>query len=69
MRAYILISGAIFGAIALVHVVRLLLDWPAEVAGWGVPLWVSWIAIFAAGALSVWGFCLAGRRRGAQPPA
>ena len=62
MRAYILISGAIFGVVALVHVVRLLLDWPAQVAGWVVPIWISWIAIFAAGALCVWAFRLVSKR-------
>lgn len=63
MRAYILISGVIFGVIALLHVFRLLLDWPAQVAGWAVPLWVSWIAILAAGALSAWAFSLLGQSR------
>ena len=60
MRAYIQISGVVFGVIALLHVFRLLLDWPAQVAGWVVPLWVSWIAILAAGALSAWAIFLLG---------
>ena len=61
MQTYIRISGVVFGAIALVHVVRLVLDWPAEVAGWVVPAWISWIAMFATGALCIWAFRLAGR--------
>ena len=52
MRGYLQISGVIFGVIALLHVVRLLLDWPAHVAGWAVPLWISWVAILATGTLS-----------------
>ena len=63
MRAYLRVSGAVFGVIALLHIVRLLLDWPAQVAGWVVPLWVSWIAILAAGALCVWAFRLARQAR------
>ena len=63
MRAYAQISGVIFGVIALLHIVRLVLDWPAQIAGWAVPLWISWIAIFAAGALCVWAFRLAARAR------
>lgn len=59
MRAYVLTSGIVFGVIALVHVVRLILDWPAQIAGWAVPNWISWAAIFAAGALCVWAFRLA----------
>ena len=58
MRAYLQISGAVFGLMALLHIVRLLLDWPAQIAEWTVPLWVSWIAIPVAGALFVWAFRL-----------
>ena len=59
MRTYLLTSGVIFGVVALVHVLRLALGWPAEIAGWSVPMWVSWIAIVVAGALCVWAFRLA----------
>lgn len=61
MRGYLQISGVIFGVIGLLHVVRLLLDWPAQVAGWAVPLWISWVAILAAGTLAFWAFRLLGR--------
>ncbi len=65
MRAYILITGVIFVIVALVHLLRLLLDWPVEVAGLAVPPWVSWIAFLVAGALAIWAFSLvAGDRRG-----
>ena len=63
MRAYLQISGVIFGTIALLHVARLLLDWPAQIAGWAVPLWLSWLAIPVAGGLSVWAFRLVGQAR------
>ena len=56
MRTYIQVSGVLFGVIALLHMVRLLLDWPAQIAGWDVPLWISWVAIVAAGALCAWAF-------------
>ena len=59
MRTYILVSGSIFAVLALVHVARLFLGWPAQVAGWVVPMWISWIGILAAGALSVWAFRVA----------
>lgn len=57
-RAYIQITGVVFGVIALVHVARLILEWPAQVAGWVVPIWLSWVAILAAGALCGWAFRL-----------
>ena len=58
MRAYLVISGALFAILALVHVLRLALGWPAEIAGWAVPMWVSWIALIVAAALSIWAFRL-----------
>ena len=61
MRAYIQITGVIFGLIALIHAERLILDWPAQVAGWVVPIWISWVAILVAGALCAWAFRLVGR--------
>jgi hypothetical protein len=61
MRTYIQVTGVVFGVVALVHVARLILDWPVQLAGWAVPTWVSWIAIFAAGAFCVWAFRLVGR--------
>ena len=63
MRAYIQITGIVFAVVALAHVVRLMLDWPAQVACWVVPIWISWVAILVAGALCVWAFRLAGRAR------
>ena len=56
MRTYILISGAIFAVVALMHLLRLFFDWPAQIAGWAVPIWVSWIGVVAAGALCIWAF-------------
>ena len=61
MRAYFQITGVVFGLIALVHAVRLILDWPAQVAGWVVPIWISWVAILVAGALCAWALRLVGR--------
>ncbi|OGT29122.1 MAG: hypothetical protein A2W28_00865 [Gammaproteobacteria bacterium RBG_16_51_14] len=63
MQMYLRISGVIFGTIAFLHMLRLLLDWPARIAGWSVPLWLSWIAILAGGALCVWAFRLAAQVR------
>jgi hypothetical protein len=64
MRTYMVISGAVFGAVALAHAIRLLLAWPAQVAGWEVPIWISWIAVFGAGMLCVWAFRLVlGKRK------
>lgn len=54
MRAYIQISGALFGIIALAHLLRLFRHWPIDLAGHLVPLWASWLGLLLAGGLSVW---------------
>ena len=54
MRAYIQISGAVFGIIALAHPLRLFRHWPIDLAGHMVPLWASWLGLLLAGGLSVW---------------
>lgn len=58
MKSYLGISGAIFGIVAILHVLRLWLDWPAQIGTWIVPSWVSWIALALAGGLCVWAFRL-----------
>ena len=59
MKAYVATTGALFGLIALSHSARLVLQWPAQLGGWDVPLWTSWIGILVAGGLCVWAFLLA----------
>ena len=54
MRAYLQITGALFGIIALAHLHRIFRHWPIDVAGHMVPLWVSWLGLLVAGGLSVW---------------
>lgn len=63
MRTYIQVTGVVFAVVALAHAVKLVLDWPAQVAGWVVPGWISWVAILGAGTLCVWAFRLIGRAR------
>jgi hypothetical protein len=54
MRAYLQISGTLFGLIALAHLLRLFRHWPIELAGNTLPLWASWVGLVLAGGLSVW---------------
>jgi hypothetical protein len=66
MKAYLGVSGAIFGIVALLHLLRLALDWPARIGTWSVPMWVSWAALLLAGGLCVWAFRLLGASRPAS---
>ena len=53
---YAVVSGAFFGALAVVQAVRILNQWPVQVRGFDVPVWFSWVAMVVAGSLSVWAF-------------
>ncbi len=54
MRSYLQISGALFGLMALAHVLRLFRHWSAEIAGYAIPTWVSLIALVLTAGLSLW---------------
>ncbi len=56
MRQYVLVSGLFLTLITLGQLVRLLLQWPVTIAGVGIPLWASAIAVVIAGSLAIWAF-------------
>ena len=51
-----MVTATLFLVVAIVHFLRLILGWPVEIGGWTVPFWVSWLALFASGALAYFGF-------------
>lgn len=55
-RSYNTLTAAIFGVIAVLHLLRIAFGWSAELAGWNVPQWLSWLALVVAGALAWAGF-------------
>ena len=58
MRAYLVVSGVLFGAVAVLHLLRLLYGWPAQVGAVAMPLWVSVIGLIVAAMLCLWAFAL-----------
>lgn len=56
MRAYLQISGTLFGLVAVAHALRVIQKWPIEVAGWAVPVWASVLGFLLTGALAAWAF-------------
>jgi hypothetical protein len=60
-QSYLRLAGAIFALVALAHLVRAVMDWPILIAGWIVPIWLSWLAFVIAGALGYVGMTLARR--------
>ena len=53
---YVLVSGVVFGFIAVAQASRALLQVPAHLGSFEVPVWVSWVAAVVAGSLCVWAF-------------
>ncbi len=60
-KTFSTLAAAIFGVVAVLHLVRILIGWSIVVDGWTVPMWVSWVGLIVAGALSYHGAKLAMR--------
>lgn len=58
---YIVVSGAVFGAVAVLQAVRALNQWPMFVGTFEIPIWASWLAMVVAGSLCAWAFKSRGR--------
>ena len=53
---YVVVSGLIFGFVAVVQVARALIQVPVHVGSFEVPVLASWIAAVVAGGLCIWAF-------------
>jgi hypothetical protein len=62
-KVYNTITAALFLVIAVLHLVRIIFSWPAQIGGLDIPLWASWPALVIAGALAYFGFGQNIRRR------
>jgi hypothetical protein len=63
VRTYALTSSIIFCLVAILQLLRLILQWDVVVNGWQLPMWASIIAVLVAGFLSFAGFRLAQAQR------
>lgn len=54
-KSFLLIAGAVFGVVAIAHLLRIVLAVPVTIGEWPVPMWVSWPAVLVAGSLSYMG--------------
>ena len=53
---YAVVSGAVFGVVAVLQAVRALNQWPVNVGSFEIPVWASWIATVVTGGLCAWAF-------------
>lgn len=64
MNAYVRVAGVVFGIYALFHLLRVVLEWPAQVSTWAIPVWASALGLLLNGALCVWAYRLRSVRSG-----
>lgn len=60
-KNYAMVSGVIFIALAVLHLLRVALGWEASIGGWDVPEWVSYAAIVVGGYLGYNGWKMGNR--------
>ncbi len=61
IRAYLVVSSAIFGVVAAIHLLRALNDWAFQVGSLSVPVVVSWVGFVLTAALCAWAIRLVTR--------
>lgn len=54
--AYNTITAVLFLVVALLHLLRVIFGWSAQIGGVTVPMWASWLALVVAAALTYFGF-------------
>jgi len=55
-KHYVVVSGLVFGLVALLQAMRALLALPVQLGSVSVPVWASWVAAVVAGTLCLWAF-------------
>lgn len=51
-KNYFQVTGVLFAVIGLMHVLRLLFGWDAQIGGFVVPVWLSVVALVVAAYLA-----------------
>ena len=55
---YNAVTAALFLVIAVLHLLRIVFGWHAQIGEVAVPMWASWLALLVSGALAYLGFTL-----------
>ena len=59
MKQYCTLSAALFGLVAVLHLVRAVEQWTFQLGPYSLPIWLSVVGGVVAASLCVWGFRLA----------
>ena len=54
-KKFLVMVGAIFALVALLHLLRIYMGWTVVIGDWTMPMWLSWIGLVVAGGLSYFG--------------
>jgi len=57
-QAFFLLSGIIFGLVALLHALRLAFRWQLRLRSQEIPMWLSVVSLIAAAGMCLWAFWL-----------
>jgi hypothetical protein len=60
-KAFSMVAGVIFAVVALLHLVRIFMQWTVVIGDWSVPKSVSWVALIVSGGLALLGLRLGQR--------
>jgi hypothetical protein len=55
-KTYNTITAVVFLIVALLHLLRAIFGWPAQIGDLSIPLWASWLALIVSAALAYFGF-------------
>jgi len=55
-KTYNTVTAVLFLIVALLHLLRIVFGWPAQIGGLGIPMWASWLALVVTAALAYFGF-------------
>ena len=55
-KTYMTVTATLFVVVAIMHLLRIIFGWQAEISGLNIPFWVSWLGVLVAGALAHLGF-------------
>jgi len=61
-KAYLIVTGCLFGIIAVLHLFRLIYQWPAQIGTVNIPIIASCAGLLVAALLCVWAFLLVARK-------
>jgi hypothetical protein len=62
-RAYFAITAIIFGLVAVIHLLRVLNQWPLLLGQWSIPMWMSWLGAVVTCLLCIWALALMLKRK------